>query len=88
MVSWSLVPSLGINIHIGNRFYANFDCCILDCARVDIGNNVLFGPGVHIYAATHPYDPGMRTVLSSSRLRTDGGLGSNKRKVSFLESYP
>ncbi len=34
----------------------NFDCVILDCAPVRIGDNVLFGPGVPIYAATHPLD--------------------------------
>ena len=34
----------------------NFDCVILDCAPVRIGNNVACGPGVQIYAATHPID--------------------------------
>ena len=32
----------------------NFDCVILDCARIDIGNTVFCGPKVQIYAATHP----------------------------------
>ena len=41
----------------GARFYANFDCVVLDCARVDIGDGVFLGPAVQIYAATHPLDP-------------------------------
>jgi len=46
----------GYNIVIGNNLQANFDCVILDCARVTIGDNCLIAPGVHIYAATHPLD--------------------------------
>lgn len=46
----------GINLHVGKNFYVNFGCTILDCARVTIGDNVFLGPGVQIYAATHPLD--------------------------------
>ena len=28
----------------------NFNCIILDCAAVEIGDDVMAGPGVHIYA--------------------------------------
>jgi len=50
----------GINISIGDRSYMNFGCVILDCAKVDIGENVLFGPNVQLYSATHPTDPQLR----------------------------
>ncbi|MCO7176346.1 sugar O-acetyltransferase [Sporolactobacillus kofuensis] len=50
----------GYNIHVGNYFYANFDCVILDCAPVVIGDQCLLGPGVHIYTAAHPLDPQKR----------------------------
>lgn len=43
----------GSNIRVGSRFYANFGCVILDCGLVEIGDRVMFGPGVHLYAATH-----------------------------------
>jgi maltose O-acetyltransferase len=46
----------GVNIHAGDGLYLNFDCVILDCARVDIGRDVKIGPGVHIYTAHHPLD--------------------------------
>ena len=44
----------GYNIHVGNNFYANFDCVILDVCPVYMGDNVFLAPGVHIYTATHP----------------------------------
>lgn len=44
----------GSNIRVGSGFYMNFGGVILDCAAVDIGDQVQCGPGVHIYAATHP----------------------------------
>jgi len=47
----------GYNVHVGDGFFANFDCVFLDVCRVDIGRNCQLGPGVHIYTATHPLDP-------------------------------
>lgn len=47
----------GYNIHVGDNFYANFDCVILDVCPVNIGKNCFIAPGVHIYTATHPLDP-------------------------------
>ncbi|PLR69526.1 MULTISPECIES: maltose acetyltransferase domain-containing protein [Bacillaceae] len=44
----------GYNIHVGENFYANFDCVILDICKVTIGDNCMLAPGVHIYSATHP----------------------------------
>ena len=46
----------GYNIKVGDNFYANFDCVILDVCPVTIGKNVFLAPGVHIYTATHPLD--------------------------------
>ncbi len=47
----------GSNIHVGDNFYANFGCVILDVAEVKFGDNCLLGPQVGIYTATHPLDP-------------------------------
>jgi maltose O-acetyltransferase len=40
--------------------FLNANCVILDCARVEIGDDVQIGPGVHLYAATHPLSPEVR----------------------------
>lgn len=50
----------GKNIHVGNNFYCNYDCVILDVCRVDIGDNCLLGPKVCIYTAAHPIDANAR----------------------------
>lgn len=47
----------GSNIFLGEKFYANHNCVILDVAEVRIGDRVMFGPNVQIYATTHPLDP-------------------------------
>mgnify|MGYP001157633029 CR=1 FL=1 len=47
----------GYNIHVGENFYANFDCVFLDVCEIRIGDNCMIAPGVHIYTATHPLDP-------------------------------
>ncbi|GEP66214.1 acetyltransferase [Clostridium beijerinckii] len=43
----------GFNITIGDNFYANFDCVMLDGGGINIGDNVLFGPRVGIYTSNH-----------------------------------
>ena len=50
----------GFNIWVGDNFYANYDCTILDVCKVTIGNDVLLAPGVQILTATHPVDPAAR----------------------------
>lgn len=50
------------NLNIGDNVYMNFNCTILDCAEVRIGDNVKFGPGVQVYTAGHPLDPRRRQM--------------------------
>lgn len=50
----------GTNIKLGSRVFFNFNCVVLDVMQVTIGDNVLFGPAVQIYAATHPMEAEVR----------------------------
>ena len=50
----------GAHVAVGDRFFANYGCVILDCHEVRIGDGVLFGPKVQVYTATHPLDPAER----------------------------
>lgn len=50
----------GYNTHVGENFFANFDCTILDVCEVRFGDNCMLGPGVQIYTATHPLHPHKR----------------------------
>jgi maltose O-acetyltransferase len=53
----------GSHIYCGDNVYFNVNCVVLDAAKVTIGSNVLFGPGVQLYAATHPLDAVVRRTL-------------------------
>lgn len=50
----------GTNIELGERVFFNFNCVVLDVARVRIGDYTLFGPAVQIYTATHPFEAVLR----------------------------
>jgi len=63
----------GYNIELGKNFFANFNCVFLDVMPITIGYNVMLGPGVHIYTATHPTNPQERlTFLESAKPVTIG----------------
>ncbi|MFT3903310.1 MAG: sugar O-acetyltransferase [Niabella sp.] len=47
----------GYNIEIGENFYANVNCVILDGAKVTFGDNVFIAPGCGFYTAGHPLNP-------------------------------
>ena len=44
----------GYNISVGENFYANHNCVILDPAPVTFGDNVFIGPNCGFYTAAHP----------------------------------
>lgn len=50
----------GCNMEIGENFYANYNLTVLDCCKITIGDDVLFGPNVTIAAAGHPIHPESR----------------------------
>ena len=52
----------GYNVGVGDGFFANYGCVLLDVAPVSFGENCLLGPGVHVYTATHPIDPDERAA--------------------------
>ena len=47
----------GTNIEVGKNFFANYNCTILDVAKVRIGENCQMAPNVAIYTAGHPVHP-------------------------------
>lgn len=54
----------GYNIEVGENFFANYNCIILDTNKIIIGNNVMLAPGVIITAAGHPIHSDIRNNLS------------------------
>lgn len=65
----------GSNIYAGNGLYMNYGCVILDCNTVHIGENVLCGPYVQIYTATHPIEPKIRQTKLELAIRIS--IGNN-----------
>ena len=52
----------GSNLRVGERFYANTGCVVLDCDVVEIGARVKLGPGVQLLAVSHPLDAAERAL--------------------------
>jgi maltose O-acetyltransferase len=65
----------GSHIYAGDNLFMNCGCVILDCNRVQLGDNLLCGPYVQIYAATHPTDPSER--LTGREFAVPVKIGNN-----------
>ena len=52
----------GTNILLSGKVFFNFNCVVLDVAPVRIGKNVMMGPAVQIYTATHPLNADERNA--------------------------
>jgi maltose O-acetyltransferase len=50
----------GCHIYAQENLFINYNCIILDCNHVYLGNNVFIAPKVQIYTAYHPIDPQIR----------------------------
>lgn len=52
----------GYHITIGENFFMNHNCVILDCAAVTFGDNVFIAPNCGFYTAGHPLDAEQRNA--------------------------
>lgn len=50
----------GYNIEVGDNFFSNYNCVMLDGAKIKIGNNVFVAPNCGFYTAGHPLDTKQR----------------------------
>lgn len=50
----------GYNILLGDRVFFNYDCTLVDCNTITIGDDTLLAPGVTMSCAYHPTDPVLR----------------------------
>ena len=53
----------GSHIEVGKNFFVNYNCTILDVAKVTIGDNCFMAPNVAIYTAGHPIYPDVRSAM-------------------------
>jgi maltose O-acetyltransferase len=58
----------GYNIRIGRNAFINYNCVLLDCAPIEIGDDLQMGPAVQLYTGFHPLDRNARRAgLESAR---------------------
>lgn len=60
MVNPPFYCDYGFNIEVGENFFCNYNCTMLDVSKIKIGDNCLFAPNVSIYTAGHPVHPDTR----------------------------
>jgi maltose O-acetyltransferase len=65
----------GIHTRLGDGVYLNFNCVFLDCAAIEVGDNVKFGPSVQLYAAHHPVGAAER--IAGPELASPIRIGKN-----------
>ena len=75
MVNPPFYCDYGKHIEVGKNFFANYNCTILDVAKVKIGDNCQMAPNVAIYTAGHPLHPVSRN--SSYEYGKEVTIGDN-----------
>ena len=65
----------GFNIEIGENFFSNYNCVILDAAKVTFGDNVLIAPNCGFYTSGHPIN--IEERISGSEFAYPIHIGNN-----------
>ncbi len=53
----------GVNIHLGENFYSNWNLAMLDVCPITIGDNAMIGPNCQFLTPLHPLDPDERNSV-------------------------
>lgn len=71
----------GKNIEVGDGFFASYNCTMVDCGKIKIGNNTMIAANVTITAAGHPVHPEPRNLGYEYGIETTVGdnvwIGAN-----------
>lgn len=60
-------------ISIGNDVFIGRNCCFQsECGQIEIGNHVMFGPGVNIHGGNHDITLGPTPMKSRTQPKDDG----------------
>lgn len=63
MVNPPFYCDYGFNIEVGDNFFCNYNCTMLDVAKITFGDNCFLAPNVSVYTAGHPIHPAARNSL-------------------------
>src|SRR3954452_9407366 len=64
----------GRNLRFGRNVFVNHGCTAMDLGGIDIGDDVLIGPNVHLITSGHPLDPETRrSQITTAPIRIGRG---------------
>ena len=65
----------GRNLRFGRNVFVNHGCTAMDLGGIDIGDDVMIGPNVHLISSGHPLDPAIRrSQITTAPIRIGRGV--------------
>jgi len=65
----------GRNLRFGRNVFVNHGCTAMDLGGIDIGDDVMIGPNVHLISSGHPTDPETRrSRITTGPVRVERGV--------------
>ena len=65
----------GRNLRFGRNVFVNHGCTAMDLGGIDIGDDVMIGPNVHLISSGHPLDPAIRrSQITTGPIRIGRGV--------------
>jgi acetyltransferase-like isoleucine patch superfamily enzyme len=62
----------GLNTQVGRNVFINQGCTFIDLGGIDIGDDVMIGPGVNLITSGHPLEPSARrSGITSAPVRLE-----------------
>jgi acetyltransferase-like isoleucine patch superfamily enzyme len=65
----------GRNLRFGRNVFVNHGCTAMDFGGIEIGDDVMIGPNVHLISSGHPLDPATRrSQITTAPIRIGRGV--------------
>ncbi|MCW3039189.1 MAG: hexapeptide repeat-containing transferase [Solirubrobacterales bacterium] len=65
----------GRGLRFGRNVFVNHGCTAMDLGGIDIGDDVMIGPNVHLISSGHPLDPATRrSAITTAPVRIGRGV--------------
>jgi acetyltransferase-like isoleucine patch superfamily enzyme len=65
----------GRNLRFGRNVFVNHGCTVMDLGGIEIGDDVMIGPNVHLISGGHPLDPETRrSQITAAPIRIGRGV--------------
>lgn len=90
--TFHLIPPVysdcGLHLRIGRNVFVSQGCRLDDIGGIDLGDDVMLGPGVRIVSSGHPLDPALRRrQVTAAQIVMSGPTGVPLRSVRPSDSW-